>query len=350
MGKPSGQPTSGEALWNQLVNQGVGSVNDNVGMCMVEKQIWSHPSGPFPKPPTGGAEKTAETVKAGLKKAKTTSSGAKIVQYAFEYGLALETVRAQHQMHGELKALEKAVRRLAKIAKTQGGDVGPKAAQELPRLQKVYLTAKAAYEEQQSAVRAANRFLQEYNKVKHSVGRVSGAAATKLTDSLKGLAPHATKLRTAMQGTKAGRMAMRAGRVVAHPAFKKAMVVFAAVTEGIISYLDSPAATSGGKVATGVTGAAAGALPMLNLPVAVADFLAPTGYKPSEHFRGTAASVTVIGEAIITGDSKGLDNFHKKSKQGDYGVVMQASSEAGDYWAKHGVAGGLSLFWEALTD
>jgi hypothetical protein len=45
-----------------------------------------------------------------------------------------------------------------------------------------------------------------------------------------------------------------------------------------------------------------------------------------------------------------MAKFHERSKRGDYGKVMQASSEAGDYWANKGLKGGLSEFFEAVAD
>lgn len=38
----------------------------------------------------------------------------------------------------------------------------------------------------------------------------------------------------------------------------------------------------------------------------------------------------------------------EKSKKGEYGKVMQASSEAGQFWADHGIVGGLKEFGHAL--
>src|SRR5205823_5370807 len=103
--------------------------------------------------------------------------------------------------------------------------------------------------------------------------------------------------------------------------------------EAVASYADSSAQTTTGKVINAGLGGAGGALTMVNPAVAAVDLITPKGYKPSEVFHGTAAVVTVIGEAALTGDTKPLDEFHKKSMEGHYGKIMQASSEAGEYWA-----------------
>ena len=43
-----------------------------------------------------------------------------------------------------------------------------------------------------------------------------------------------------------------------------------------------------------------------------------------------------------------MAKFHSRSKNGDYGVLLKASSEAGDYWNDNGVKGGLSKIRDSL--
>jgi hypothetical protein len=50
----------------------------------------------------------------------------------------------------------------------------------------------------------------------------------------------------------------------------------------------------------------------------------------------------------LTGDTKAMDDFHKRSMEGSYGKVIQAASEAGEYWAKKGLRGGLKEFADAV--
>lgn len=342
--------TANAQVFEHLQSQSFSSVSGEAQMCLIDQHLASHPGGPIPKPPAMSAG-DAEGVKNAFKKGRSAASAAKAVQYAFEYGLAIQTVREHAAATQVLKTMRKAIRKYENVVKNTQGPRGVKAAQEMAKVKSAYQTALAAYNEEKAAVRAANQFLREFEKVRAALAKVPiTGAGRKVIDIGKSLAPHAQRLTVALKATTAGRASLSAGRVVARPAFKKGLTVLAAASEGIISYLDSPAETEAGKVANGLTGAAAGVLPMLNVPVAIADAVAPSGYKPTEHFRGTAASVTVIAESMITGDIEGLDNFHKKSLKGEYGVVMQASSEAGDYWAKHGIVGGLELFWDALTD
>ncbi len=308
MGGPNPALKPNADLWKHLTRQGGGSSNGEVNMCLIDQHIGSHPAGPLPasnSPASDSMDRAdAETAKGAFKKTRTGSSAAKVTQYAFEYGLALQTVRDHARSQQVLKTMAKAIRKYENIVKNTQGPKGAKAAKELASLREAYKAAEAAYNEQKVAVRAANRFLQEFQKVRSTIARTPvGGLGNKVLNQLKGLAPHAQRLTRAMETTKVGRAGLRLGRVVAHPAFKKGVTVLAAVSEGVISYIDSPAATQGGKVANSVTGAAAGVLPMLSVPVALVDVVAPTGYKPTEHFRGTAASITVIGEALITGES-----------------------------------------------
>jgi hypothetical protein len=98
-----------------------------------------------------------------------------------------------------------------------------------------------------------------------------------------------------------------------------------------------------------VLGAGAGALTMANPVVAIADWLAPNGYKLSEVYHGGAGAVTAIAEGLLTYDTRAMDEFHKRSMQGHYGKVMQAASEAGVYWAEEGITGGLSKFFHEAS-
>jgi hypothetical protein len=147
-----------------------------------------------------------------------------------------------------------------------------------------------------------------------------------------------------------GRTLLLTGRVVIHPGFQKATLVVGVALAGVIAYVDSPAQTQAGKVTNAALGAGTGAMTMMHPGVLVVDLFAPQGYKPSEHFQGTAAAVAVVGEGVLTGNTQAMDLFHQKSKRGDYGKLMQASSEAGEYWAEKGVAQGLKEFAQEFWD
>jgi hypothetical protein len=63
--------------------------------------------------------------------------------------------------------------------------------------------------------------------------------------------------------------------------------------------------------------------------------------------RGTAAAVPSLVEGLATDDTRAAQSFHDRSKAGNYGVVMKLASEAGEWWAKQGISGGLdALIWQ----
>ena len=105
---------------------------------------------------------------------------------------------------------------------------------------------------------------------------------------------------------------------------------------------NGPTETTAGTVTNAVlTGALTYGVSVVP-PLAIAD--AVTGGQVSDHYKGTASVLTVTAEGLITGDPKGMESFHKKSKNGEYGVVMKSASEAGDFWAEKGIIGGLEEF------
>jgi hypothetical protein len=110
--------------------------------------------------------------------------------------------------------------------------------------------------------------------------------------------------------------------------------VVGAALEGIAACEESTAQTQAGKVANAALGAGGGALTMANPIVAVAELVAPRGYKLSEVYRGTAGALSSIGEGLATGDTRAMDEFHQRAMKGSYGKVMGAASEAGEFWAE----------------
>lgn len=342
-----GPPNTPNIPWMRLQNQGVCRVDDTVASSMVAGQVLAgqNVNAVVPKQPPQSTK--SDKVEKNVRRGINASENLRLVKYTYEYATALALLREHQDMSFKLRKMKAALEKLERIAKTQGGQAGANAAKSLVEARAAYEAARAAYEEQKAAVRAANQFLRQYESIKKGAGAAKGYAMTKL-------AGHAANFAKVLESTAVGRALMRTGKFIANPAFQKAVIGFGAAVAGIVSYLDSPAATTEGKVANGVLGAAAGTLPLLNPVTIAADLFAPKGYKPSEHFKGTAASLTVIGEALITGDAAGLDNFHQRSMRGEYGKLMQASSEAGEYWNEKGVAGGLqefaSEFWSWIKE
>jgi hypothetical protein len=129
--------------------------------------------------------------------------------------------------------------------------------------------------------------------------------------------------------------------------------------------VQSDASSRTGKV---VNGAAAGVLTKvaaqaLSTPVAVADMvLNVAGEKLVGEKMNKAAGGYITGHAISTpanlatayfeaarGDTRALDKFSEKARGGDYGAIYQAAVNAGDYWADHGIVGGLKEAKSLLT-
>lgn len=272
-----------------------------------------------------------------------TSRNLKLAQYAAQYAQSVELAKAHSEMAYRLRKMRVALMKLERIAATQGGKAGERALKALPEARAAYETAMAAFEQEKPAVRAANQFLREWGAIKEGAGTIKGAMMARM-------ATKANNLRKAFNGTRMGRTLLQTGKIVIHPAFQKATLVVGVALAGVIAYIDSPAQTQTGKVSNAALGAGTGAMTMMHPGVLVVDLFAPQGYKPSEHFQGTAAAVTVVGEGVLTGNTKAMDLFHEKSKRGDYGKLMQASSEAGEYWAEKGVSQGLKEFAKEFWD
>ncbi len=160
---------------------------------------------------------------------------------------------------------------------------------------------------------------------------------------------YALKFEKALEHSAIGRQLLKGGKIITSEAFVHGLMVIGAAMEGVTAYMNSPTQTQGGKVAHAALAAGGGALVMANPLVATADLLTPKGYKLSEVYQGGATAISAIGEGIVTGNTTAAENFHEASKAGEYGKVMQASSEAGDYWAEHGIAGGAKEFAHELS-
>jgi hypothetical protein len=267
--------------------------------------------------------------------------GAHVVHKAIKFvehaEAAYKLMKTHAQMAYDLRRMNRGISALQRMAK-EGGKAGELARQKLTEAKDAYEAAAAAFTKERGAVRAANIVVREYKSVQ------SGLKATALVK----LGTAAAELEMALNGSRVGRMLMTTGRVVASKPFTRGLIVIGAGLEAVAGYADSSAQTTAGKVTNAALGGAGGALTMVNPAVAAVDLVVPKGYKPSEVFRGTAGALTVIGEAFLTEDTKPLDEFHKKSMEGHYGKVMQAASEAGEYWADKGIVDGLKEFTDAV--
>jgi hypothetical protein len=238
----------------------------------------------------------------------------------------------------DLRRMTRGVAVLARVAK-QGGGVGAKATAELAKARSALTAARGAFTSERSAVAGAEKLLR-------AAAACRGTAQGLMVQRIGQLAATFTMV---LSRSRVGGMLLTAGRISASKPFVRGLVVVGAALEGIAAYQESTAQTQTGKLANAALGAGGGALTMANPYVAAADLVAPKGYKLSEVYRGTAGALTSIGEGLLTGDTRAMDEFHERAMKGAYGKVMAAASEAGEYWAQKGVFGGLREFGDAIS-
>ncbi|CAM4076812.1 SpvB/TcaC N-terminal domain-containing protein [Zobellia nedashkovskayae] len=267
---------------------------------------------------------------------------------------AKEVIKGNNELRQELKTMSKTLRKLDNRIKYSGG--GKKVQAQARELKKAITSAKELLQEQKGAVKEANKLIQGYKeaaKELEGLKRLKGFKKFKAVKALKAgvlskVGDYALKFEKVLATTKSGRAVLKYGKVLAHPAVQKGLMVVGAVTAGVHSYVDSTNTTEAGKIANAITGGATGTLVLANPVVAVADHFAPEGYKVSEVYHGGSNAVTSIAEGLVTGNTKSMDDFHTRSKKGDFGKVMKVSSEAGDFWAEEGISGGLKQFGKEI--
>lgn len=69
---------------------------------------------------------------------------------------------------------------------------------------------------------------------------------------------------------------------------------------------------------------------------------------PSTIMNSSFESIVVTGEGLISGSTRGMESLHQRQLNGEWGGVFKAAAEAGDFWADHGVVGGLGMFWDEV--
>jgi hypothetical protein len=258
--------------------------------------------------------------------------------YAKEIEAAQKLARAHSQMAYDLRRMARGVVVLERLAK-QGGAAGAKAAAQLPKARSALTAARGAFTSERAAVAGAEKLLR-------AAAACRGTAQGLLVQRIGQLAATFTM---ALSRSRLGAALLTTGRIAASKAFVRGLIVVGAALEGIAAYEESTAQTQAGRLTNAALGAGGGALTMANPYVAAADLLAPKGYKLSELYRGTAGAVSTIGEGLLTGDTRAMDEFHRRAMKGSYGKVMAAASEAGEYWAQKGVWGGLREFGNAIS-
>lgn len=287
-----------------------------------------------------GREAVAETAHVTHAAGDVAEAGKGAAEAAEEVHKMHEVLRADGEMREQLRQMRKVISAVKnRLAKQPSPKMIAKLGKRLREAEQAFEDASKEYVELHKVVPEANEFIRDFSKVRE--GLTATATKMKLGNAL-------LKIEPLLASSKIGQGILRTGKILTNPAFSNALTVVASLMDGFNAYLDSTNKTRTGKVADAALAAGGTALVMARPVVAVADVLAPKGYKLSEVYHGGAQAVTALGEGVVTGDTTAMENFQEKSEHGEYGKVMQAASEAGAFWAEHGVVGGLEEFGRAL--
>jgi hypothetical protein len=324
-------------------------------------------------PPAAAQAPAAGPAKAEQSRASTWGALAKILATLYKqlrtgrilaflgakqaYDVAQKYVSAAN---AQLKTLRRQARALTNRLTRSGG--GPKVAAklaeaeaEIARVQQYVNEQKAALRAAQAAMKAeqaaAKGLLARIRQLLGHEGVAREKAASRLWRSLgKYVAPRVNQLVRILEASSSGTKLLAVLRKLQNPWVGRVLIGATAVFEGINAYVTSKNRTVTGKVADATITGASEALVVANPATALLDFALPKKYKLSKMYRGGSGAVTALGEGLLSGDTSAMEGFHEASKRGEYGKVMQLSSEAGDYWAEHGVIGGLKEFGRELWD
>ena len=260
----------------------------------------------------------------------------------------------------QIKVLRRQARGLAnRIARSgSGAKVAAKLAEaeaEIARLQQLVNEQKAVLRRAQAAMKAeqsaAKGLLARIRQLLGHEGVAREKAASRVWKFAgRYLAPKINQVLRLLESSSSGLKFLAALRKLSSPWVGRVLIGTSAVFEGINAYVTSKNRTTGGKLADATLTGASEALVVANPVTALADLALPKDYKLSKMYRGGSGAVTALGEGLVSGDTSAMESFHEASKRGEYGKVMQVSSEAGDYWAEHGVIGGLKEFGQELWD
>jgi hypothetical protein len=276
----------------------------------------------------------AHAVGEGLKEAAPEVKEA--ADFAKHQAAARATLDTDARMTHDLRLMRRNLRSVESQLKNGGG---AKATAKLAEARTALEVAAAEGATVHASVADANQLLRKYERAKAGA---RGAAMARLGGA-------AAALEASLQASQVGRGLLAAGRVVSSKAFVNGLMAVGAAMDTVAAHQDSPNTTTGGRAANAALAGGGGALVMAHPAVGVADALVPEDYKLSQVYRGGAAALSAIGEGVVTGDTRGMDAVHERSKAGEYGKVMKTASEAGDYWAEKGITGGLAEFADAVT-
>ncbi|MFI7741406.1 hypothetical protein [Kocuria rhizosphaericola] len=305
---------------------------------------------------SGTPGKLSEILETAFKQLRT----ARILAYLTSQHRHLEAQRAISSLLADAQQLRKKARALSNRIAHSGG--GAKVAAELAKVEAEILRVERLVVEQRAALRAAQNAMKTeaaaasglLARIKQLMGH-EGVAKEKAAGRLwqvvgKHIAPRINGLLRLLEASASGTKLLAVLSRLRSPWVGRVLIGAAALLEGVSAYLTTRNRTGAGKFADAALTAGSGALVVANPATALADVFLPKDYKLSTMYRGGSGAITSLGEGLITGDTSAMESFHEASKRGEYGKVMQVSSEAGDYWAEHGVVGGLKSFGRELWD
>src|SRR5260370_10884224 len=123
----------------------------------------------------------------------------------------------------------------------------------LPKERSDCNAAQAELEAERFAVNAANELPQETKELRRSL---KGKVLLELGKKLK-VGEAAIKLEKALNASRVGRGLLKTGKLISSKPFVRGLIIVGAAVEAVESYIDSPAQTTGGRVANATLGASA---------------------------------------------------------------------------------------------
>ena len=220
------------------------------------------------------------------------------------------------------------------------GKAGPKAAAQLTKARSALTAAQKAFAIERPAVAEAEKLLRTAAACR---GTTEGVLVQKIGQLT-------VKFTAALSQSRVGRSLLVTNRVLLSKPVVNGLLVVGAALDAIAAYQQSPAQTQAGRLTNAALAAGFGVMIGTGKRgrVAIVDAVLPTGYKLSEIYKGTAAALPAIGEGVLAGDTRAMDEFHARAMKGSYNKVMKAASEAGEYWDQKGLRSGLREFEDSL--
>lgn len=253
--------------------------------------------------------------------AEAAEKAVHVVHHEHKIEEARELIRAHSRMEGQLRQMRKALRKLTNRLTKSGG--GKKVARALAQTEAAYMKAAETFKADRGAVRAANEVVRASKVV--APGLAAKAQAR--------LSRWVVVLDRTLASTQVGRLLRRVVAAAGSSYFEKGVRGLSAIAATVHGYLDSPARTQGGKAANATLEGMGDLAITASVPLSIADAFVPKAFKPSGVTRGAGAAIGSLGEGVATGQTRGMEEFHRRSLHGDYGMVMEGYSQIGELLA-----------------